>query len=214
MDCCKDCLSRHSISYHKDRTVLWPYVYNGNPGKIFIGIPTMDIRWTYEFLSIRYGSLKQYGYWGSHPDTHRPADHPPLLHNTFRPRQDGRHFPDNIFKCISLNENVWISLKVSLKVQINNIPALFQIMAWRRLGAKPLSEPMLGSLLMHINASLSLNELTLSYLWHVCMTNDCMHPSISPSLPAWITTLGNFCTTLSKYWEFTVSRSRKGFLYS
>ena len=26
--------------------------------------------------------------------------------NTLRPRQDGRHFPDNIFKCIFLNENV------------------------------------------------------------------------------------------------------------
>ena len=55
---------------------------------------------------------------------------------------------DNIFKCIFLNENVWISLKISLKfapeVRINNIPALVQIMAWRRTGDKPLSEPMLS----------------------------------------------------------------------
>ena len=28
------------------------------------------------------------------------------LFNTLRPRQDGRHFPDDIFKCIFLNENV------------------------------------------------------------------------------------------------------------
>ena len=28
--------------------------------------------------------------------------------NTLRPRQNGRHFPDNVFKCIFLNENVWI----------------------------------------------------------------------------------------------------------
>ena len=28
------------------------------------------------------------------------------LINTLRPRQSGRHFPDDIFKCISLNENV------------------------------------------------------------------------------------------------------------
>ena len=34
--------------------------------------------------------------------------------NTLRPRQNGRHFPDDIFKCISLNENMWISIKVSL----------------------------------------------------------------------------------------------------
>ena len=37
------------------------------------------------------------------------------------------HFPDDIFKCISLNENVLISIKMSLKFvlkgQINNIPA-------------------------------------------------------------------------------------------
>ena len=29
--------------------------------------------------------------------------------------RNGRHFPDDIFKCISLNENVWISIKISLK---------------------------------------------------------------------------------------------------
>ena len=47
--------------------------------------------------------------------------------NTLRPRQNGRHFPDDIFKGIFLNENEWISLKISLKfalkVRINNIPA-------------------------------------------------------------------------------------------
>ena len=76
------------------------------------------------------------------------------LTNTLRPRQNGRRFPDDIFKCIFLNENEWISLKISLKfipkVRINNIPALVQIMAWRRSGDKPLSEPMIVSLLTHI----------------------------------------------------------------
>ena len=32
--------------------------------------------------------------------------------NTLRPRHNGRHFPDDIFKCILLIENVWISLEV------------------------------------------------------------------------------------------------------
>ena len=54
---------------------------------------------------------------------------------------------DNIFKCIFLNENVRILLEISLKfvprVPINNIPALVQIMAWRRPGDKPLSESMM-----------------------------------------------------------------------
>ena len=74
--------------------------------------------------------------------------------NTLRPRQYGRHFPDDIFKRICLNENISISPKISLKfvpkVQFNNIPALLQIMAWRRTGDKPLSESMMVSLLMHI----------------------------------------------------------------
>ena len=53
-----------------------------------------------------------------------------------------------------LNQNVWISLKISLKfvpkLYINHIPALVQIMAWRRSGDKPLSEPMIVILLTHI----------------------------------------------------------------
>ena len=34
--------------------------------------------------------------------------------NTLRPRQNGCHFPDDIFKWIFLNENVWILLKIPL----------------------------------------------------------------------------------------------------
>ena len=77
--------------------------------------------------------------------------------NTLRPRQNGRHFPDDIFKCISLNENVWISIKISLyfvpRGPINNITALVQIMAWRRPGDKPLCEPMVICLLTHIRVA-------------------------------------------------------------
>ena len=84
------------------------------------------------------------------------SDYRPTINdvNTLRPRQDGRHFPDDILKCIFLNENVWISLTISLKCvgkfRINNIPLLVQIMAWRQPGDKPLSEPMMVSLLTHI----------------------------------------------------------------
>ena len=74
--------------------------------------------------------------------------------NTLRPRQNGRHFADDIFKCIFLNENVWLSVKISWNFvpqgPINTIPALVQIMACRRPGDKPLSEPMMVSLLTHI----------------------------------------------------------------
>ena len=65
--------------------------------------------------------------------------------NTLRPRQNGRHYPDDTLKCIFLYENVQISIKISLKFvpkgQVDNNPALVQIMAWHRIGDKPLSEP-------------------------------------------------------------------------
>ena len=80
-----------------------------------------------------------------------------LSFNTLRPRQNGRHFPDDILKCIFLNEKVWISIKISLefvpKGSISNSPALVQIMAWRRLGDKPLSEPILACSPTHICVS-------------------------------------------------------------
>ena len=56
-------------------------------------------------------------------------------------------FADDIFKRIFLNENIRILVQFSLKFvpkgSIDKIPALVQIMAWRRIGDKPLSEPML-----------------------------------------------------------------------
>ena len=67
--------------------------------------------------------------------------------NTCRPRQNGRHFPDDIFKWIFLNDNEKISIEISLKlvwkVPIYNIPALVQITAWLRPGDKLLFEPLL-----------------------------------------------------------------------
>ena len=78
----------------------------------------------------------------------------PKLVNTLRPRQNGCHFADDIFKCILLTEDVWIPNKISLKFvpkgQNKYIPSLVQIMAWRRPGDKPLSEPMMVSSLRYI----------------------------------------------------------------
>ena len=66
--------------------------------------------------------------------------------NSSPPRRNGRHFADDIFKCIFVNEKFRILIKISLKFvprgPIDN-PALVSIMAWRRIGDKPLSEPML-----------------------------------------------------------------------
>ena len=54
------------------------------------------------------------------------------IFNTLRPRRNGQHFPDDDFKRVFSNENIWISIKISLKFipkgPIKNIPALVQIM--------------------------------------------------------------------------------------
>ena len=55
--------------------------------------------------------------------------------------------PGQNFRCIFVNAKWYIVIKNSLKFvpkcPIDNIPALVQIMDWRRIGDKPLSEPML-----------------------------------------------------------------------
>ena len=75
-------------------------------------------------------------------------------HNKTIERVNGRHFPNDIFKWIFLNENVMISINISLNFipmgQIKNIPTLVQVMAWRRPGDKPLSKKMMVRLPTHI----------------------------------------------------------------
>ena len=102
--------------------------------------------------------------------------------NTLRPTQNGRHFSDDTFKCIFLNENVLIPNEISLKFvpkgPINNIPALVQIMTWHWPGNKLLSESMMIKLLTHVcvtrpqwvevfiidqNDSSSVNKITSSH---------------------------------------------------
>ena len=47
-----------------------------------------------------------------------------------------------------VNENIYISIKIPLefvpKGPVDNIPALVQIMVWRRAADKPLFEPMMS----------------------------------------------------------------------
>ena len=108
--------------------------------------------------------------------------------NTLRPRQNGHHCPDNIFNCIFVNENVSISIKILLKFvpkgPINNTPALVQIMTWHWPGDKPLSEPMMVSLLMHIcitrpqwvNTSFR-KVVKVTRSWVISMSSDFFIPS-------------------------------------
>ena len=106
--------------------------------------------------------------------------------NALRPRQDGCHFPDDIFKCIFLNENAWILFTISLnflpKGPINNIPALVQIMAWHQPGDKPLSEPRMLRLSTHIcviwpqwvKNGLNIGNMVVCVSRHgLCITTKC-----------------------------------------
>ena len=43
-----------------------------------------------------------------------------ITFNTLRPRQNSHHFPEDIFKCICLNENIWILIKISLFIWTND----------------------------------------------------------------------------------------------
>ena len=114
-------------------------------------------------------------------------DDPVRLFNTLRPKQNGRHFADDIFKCICLNENAWTSVKISIKFvpkgPINNIPSLVQIMAWRRPGDKPLSEPMVVSLPTHICVTrpqwikiIDLHQSCMGYILCLMAAYMVMHP--------------------------------------
>ena len=81
--------------------------------------------------------------------------------NSSPPGQNGRYFPNDIFRCILMNEKfcILISLKFVPKGTIDNIQALVWIMAWRLIGNKPLSEPMLTRL-TDIYAALGGEELS------------------------------------------------------
>ena len=67
--------------------------------------------------------------------------------NSYPNGQNVRHFADNIFKYIFINEKFCILIRISLKCvpksPIHNKSALVQVMAWHRTGDKPLPESML-----------------------------------------------------------------------
>ena len=74
--------------------------------------------------------------------------------NTLRLRRNVRLFTGGLYKCIFLNENLGLSIKISLKFvpegSVNNVSSFIHIMAWHRSGDKPLSETMIVELLTYI----------------------------------------------------------------
>ena len=74
--------------------------------------------------------------------------------NLFIPGENGRHFAEDIFRCIIVNETFYISIQISLKFvptgPIDNNQALFQIMAWCRIATHHYSNQCWPDTLTHI----------------------------------------------------------------
>ena len=72
----------------------------------------------------------------------------PQCVNLLRPKENGRHFEDGIFKLISLNRNIWISSNISLKFflkwSFNNDIGWVREIDCHRTDHKPFSKPMMA----------------------------------------------------------------------
>ena len=92
----------------------------------------------------------QWTYCQKDHEVYTPAHFGRNALNTLRPGQNGCHFTDDVLKYISLNENVWISVNISLKfvdnAPMDNKAAFVQLMAWCWTSDKPLSELMMTQL--------------------------------------------------------------------
>ena len=138
--------------------IHWNFLFNFKQNVIYIysigsGRLAINYYWFRKWIGAKQATNHYLNQWWSRLRTHVCITRLRWL-NTLRPRQNGRHFADDILKCIFLNGNVWIPIEISLKFvpkgPIDNIPALVQIMAWRRPGDKPLSEPIMVKLPTHI----------------------------------------------------------------
>ena len=80
------------------------------------------------------------------------------IFNSSLPGQNGRHFAEDILKCIFMNEKFRIYIRISLKFVLkgsnDNKSALAQVMAWHPAGDKSLPEPMP-------------TQFTDAYMWHM-----------------------------------------------
>ena len=95
--------------------------------------------------------------------------------NTLKPKQDGRHFTDDIFKCIFFKENVWIPIKFHW-ILFSRVQVTYSSTGWDN-GLAPsrwqaIIWPMMASLPTHIglneliNPSSSTGLLDISWMKH------------------------------------------------
>ena len=101
--------SRSLWRHHNDLSVLRHSIL----APLLASIQTTTIRGKQLFFQISWTLIDQISAGTFHSDDSIIHHHrctgfysKILWLNTLRPRQDGRHFPDDIFKCVFLNENV------------------------------------------------------------------------------------------------------------
>ena len=115
---------------------------------------------------------------------HNKVIRSPILNiNTLSPRQNGRHFADDIPKHFVLTKMLKLRFKLhwSLFPRVwltINIPALLQIMAWRWSGDKLLSEPLVVKLTMGICVTRP-QLITVKHL-NISFQNVISFPNIDP----------------------------------
>ena len=122
--------------------------------------PTYGIRWGHARKVVMVTNLSTLPSWKSELFSLKHMWHglrlaePALNLIHLTPGQNGRHFTDDIFKCVSMNEKlcilIWISIKFVLKGLIDKKSPLAEVMAWCRSGDKPLPQPMLTQFTTHI----------------------------------------------------------------
>ena len=133
------------------------------------------------------------------------------------PRQNGRQ--GRQFQMHLFNEDVWISLRISLKFvsngPINNILAMVLVMAPCLPGNRPLSEPVMVSLLTYICATRLQRDKTLPVLNHAWVNAsyinyyydyESMYSKISQNdsqLKLWIFPKFILCMFFSNIWCIT-----------
>ena len=116
----------NSVSNHQPRDCLLNRLFRRRSKKApklrVTGLCAGNSPGTGEFPAQMASNAENVSIWWRHHASHYTSMCWSAVHeiigtklNTLRPRQNGRHFPDNIFKCIFLNESVWILLKFSLK---------------------------------------------------------------------------------------------------
>ena len=123
------------------------------------------------YIAVRWAS------WRLKSPTTRVFVSASTLVSILRLKQNGRHFPADILNYIFLNENIWISNKMSLKCVpwclVDDISALIQIMAWRHPGDRRQAITWINVDIVHrrIYASPGLNMLKLTNFHSCIITN-------------------------------------------